>query len=66
MLKLKTHKGVAKRFKLSKGKKVKYAPCGKSHLMTSKTTKRLRSLRKARTLKHKKNIAFVRRLLPYG
>ena len=50
MPKLKNKKGVAKRFKLTKKGKVKYSTGGKSHLMSSKTTKRLRGLRKARVL----------------
>ncbi len=66
MLKLKTRKGVAKRFRLTKKGKVKYAPCGKSHLNTAKKNKRLRSLRKAKLLEHKKDARHLRRLLPYG
>jgi len=66
MLKLKTHKGVAKRFRLTKKGKLKYAPGGKSHLATSKETKRLRRLRKAKTIRHAKSQAYLRRMLPYG
>jgi len=66
MLKLKTHKGTSKRFKLTKKRKIKYVPCGKGHLMTSKKNKRLRSLKKAKLIEHKKNAQFLRRLLPYG
>ena len=36
---LKTKKGVAKRFKLTKKGKIKYYPGGKSHLASSKNTK---------------------------
>ena len=66
MAKLKTKKGVAKRFKLSKRGKIRYAACGKSHLMSSKTTKRLRRLRRAKTLHAKKAIKYLKRMLPYG
>ena len=66
MGKLKTKKGVAKRFKLSKKGKVRYSSGGKSHLATCKTTKRIRSLRKRRTLEGKKEVAFVKSMLPYG
>ncbi len=65
MPKLKTKKGVAKRFKLTKKGKVKYKPCGKSHLLTCKTTKRKRSLRKSTILKNKQKIKYLKRLLPY-
>ena len=40
MGKLKTKRGVAKRFKLSKKGKVRYSAGGKSHLATSKNSKR--------------------------
>jgi large subunit ribosomal protein L35 len=66
MPKLKTKKGVAKRYKLTKNKKVKYSPCGKGHLLTSKKTKRLRKLRKSRTISNKNDSAFLRNLMPYG
>lgn len=63
---LKTKKGVAKRFKLTKKGKIKYPGSGKSHLLTSKSTARVRRLRKARTLKNKKYIKYLKRMLPYG
>ena len=66
MSKLKTKKGVAKRFKLTKSGKVKYDPCGGSHLQTSKKSKRVRSLRKARTVENKKELKYLKRMLPYG
>jgi len=66
MPKLKTKKGVAKRFKLSKKGKVRYAFCGKSHLASSKNPKRLRRLRKDATLEDGKSIKYVKRMLPYG
>lgn len=66
MGKLKTKKGVAKRFKLTKKRKVKYTSGGKSHLSTSKKPKRLRSLRKRSTLGGKKEAKFLKKMLPYG
>ena len=66
MPKLKTKKGVAKRFKLTKKGKIKYAPCGKKHLLSSKTTKRLRRLRRLKILKDKKGAKFLKKMLPYG
>jgi len=66
MAKLKTHKGTAKRFKLTKKGKIKYHPIGKSHLLTGKRPVRLRHLRKAKIVKGKKNKKYLRRLLPYG
>ena len=66
MGKLKTKKGVAKRFKLTKKGKIKYATCGKSHLMSSKTRKRLRGLRKSKIMRDKADASQIRKMLPYG
>ncbi|MFA5356762.1 MAG: 50S ribosomal protein L35 [Candidatus Omnitrophota bacterium] len=66
MPKLKTKKGVAKRLRLTKKGKIKYATCGKSHLLSSKTTKRIRHLRKSKTVDGKKDIKYIKRMLPYG
>ncbi len=66
MPKLKTKKGVAKRFKFSKRKKITYSCGGKSHLATSKTTKRIRRLRRRRTLRYLKGIKYLKRMLPHG
>ncbi|MBL7081078.1 MAG: 50S ribosomal protein L35 [Candidatus Omnitrophica bacterium] len=65
-MKLKTHKGTAKRFKLSKKGKIKHSGAGKSHLLTGKSRKRKRMLRKARSLQTKGQKQQIRRLLPYG
>jgi ribosomal protein L35 len=43
---LKTKKGVAKRFKLTKKGKVKHTVCGKSHLLSSKSQGRLRRMKR--------------------
>lgn len=66
MPKLKNKKGVAKRFRLTKKKKIKYSPCGKSHLLSSKKTKRLRVLRRQNILEGEKETRYLRRMLPYG
>ena len=46
MPKMKTHKGAAKRFKLTGTGKVKRFKAFKSHILTKKTAKRKRHLRK--------------------
>jgi large subunit ribosomal protein L35 len=66
MAKLKTKKGVAKRFKLTKSKKIKYFHGGKRHLATCKAGKRIRKLRRAAILDGRKQAAFVKSMLPYG
>jgi len=66
MGKLKTKKGVAKRFKLTKKRKIKYLPGGKSHLASNKKSGRLRKLRRAGMLENKKEIKYLKRMLPYG
>ena len=46
MPKQKTHKGAAKRFKVTATGKVVRGHSGHSHILTKKTTKRKRNLRK--------------------
>jgi large subunit ribosomal protein L35 len=45
--KIKTHRGAKKRFKVTSGGKVLRQHSMKSHILTKKTTKRKRHLRKA-------------------
>ena len=45
--KMKSHRGAAKRFKLTGTGKLKRAKAYKSHILTKKTAKRKRGLRKA-------------------
>ncbi len=66
MPKLKTKKGVAKRFKLTKKGKVKYLSCGKSHLLSGKEPERLRRLRRTTILEGSKEKKYIKRMLPYG
>ncbi len=51
MPKLKTHKGMKKRFKVSATGKVSHKRCGSSHLNSHKSGKRVRRLRKSTQLK---------------
>jgi large subunit ribosomal protein L35 len=64
-LKLKTHRGAAKRFKITAGGKILRGHSGKRHLMGTKLPKRMRHLRKL-TLVHPTDVEHVRRMLPYG
>ncbi len=64
MPKLKTHSGAKKRFNLTKNGKVKRAHAYKSHILTKKTTKRLRGLRKG-TYADKTNVKAIKQLIPY-
>ena len=45
MPKIKSHRGAAKRFSLTKSGKIKRGKAYKSHILTKKSTKRLRGLR---------------------
>ena len=62
MPKLKTHRGAAKRFKLTSKGKIKRGKAYASHILTKKTTKRKRNLRSS-TLLAKGDIKRVKRLL---
>jgi large subunit ribosomal protein L35 len=50
MPKMKTHKGAAKRFRKTGTGKIKRNSAYTSHILTSKTTKRKRNLRRGRIL----------------
>ena len=63
-LKLKTHRGAAKRFKKSASGKFLRGAAFKRHLLTSKTTKRKRGLRGARAVSDQE-AAKLARMLPY-
>ncbi len=64
MPKLKTHRGAAKRFKKTGTGKIKRSKAYKGHLMTSKSSKRTKHLRKS-GLVDRTNIDAVRKMLPY-
>lgn len=64
MPKLKTHRGAAKRFSLTKNGKVKRSKAFKSHILTKKSTKRKRGLRGV-AYASDANAATVKKLIPY-
>jgi len=64
MPKMKTHRGAAKRFKISKSGKVKFRRSYRNHILTKKSTKRKRHLRKAGYM-NATDSANMRKLLPY-
>ena len=64
MPKLKTHRGAAKRFKRTKGGKFVRSSAFKRHILSSKTTKRKRSLR-GTTLAAEADTPRLERMLPY-
>jgi large subunit ribosomal protein L35 len=65
MPKLKTHSSSKKRFKITATGKVKRAKPYRNHILTKKTTKRKRNLRKT-TVASEANAATIKVLLPYG
>jgi len=64
MPKIKTHRGAAKRFSLTGSGKVKRSRAYASHILTKKTTKRKRHLRKS-TILHKSDTREIKMLIPY-
>ncbi len=64
MPKLKTKRAAAKRFKRTGTGKLKRNKAYKSHILTKKTTKRKRNLRKA-TVTDKTNSKVMNKILPY-
>ena len=64
-LKLKTHRGAAKRFKITSTGKVLRPHSGKRHLMGTKLPKRMRHLKKM-TAVNPVDVEHVKRMLPYG
>jgi len=62
---LKTHKGAAKRFRLTATGKVKRGHSHARHILTSKTTKRKRLL-DTDVMASKADEKPVKRMLPYG
>jgi large subunit ribosomal protein L35 len=63
-LKLKTHRGAAKRFKRTKSGKFLRGSAFKRHILSSKTTKRKRSLRGTTTVAEV-DAPKIARMLPY-
>ena len=65
MPKMKTNKSAAKRFKSTKSGKFKRRNAFAAHLLTGKSAKRRRKLRKA-SLLSEADLDRVKRMLPYG
>ena len=63
MPKMKTHKGSKKRFRVSATGKVSHKRCGSSHLMSHKSGKQVRRLRKKSTLTVSAEARRLRRVL---
>ena len=65
MPKMKTHRGAAKRLKRTGTGRLRRFKANKSHILTKKSTKRKRRLRKA-DLVAKSDEKRIKRMLPYG
>ena len=65
MPKLKTNKAASKRYKITATGKVKRTNSGKIHLLSGKSRKTKRGIRKA-TMCSCTNIKAIKKLLPYG
>jgi large subunit ribosomal protein L35 len=63
--KLKTHRGAAKRFKVTATGKILRMHSGKRHLLGTKRPGRMRKLKKL-TLVNPADVAAVRQMLPYA
>ncbi len=64
MPKMKTNRGAAKRFKMSGSGKVVRRKAYTSHILTKKSTKRKRNLRKS-DIVDPSNVKGIKRILPY-
>ncbi len=65
MPKIKTNRAAAKRFKKTGGGKIVFSKSHANHILTSKTTKRKRRLRKAHIV-DKSNTKELKLLMPNG
>jgi large subunit ribosomal protein L35 len=65
MPKMKSHSSSKKRFKLTATGKVKRTKMGKNHILTKKSTKRKRALRKGGLVDETQS-ATVKKMLPYA
>lgn len=64
-MKIKTNRGAHKRFKVTGTGKIKHFKAYGSHLLTGKSPRRRRNLRKS-ALVDKRDLKNARRLLPYA
>ncbi len=62
-VKMKTHKGIKKRFKVTATGKVTHKKCGSSHLNSHKRGKKIRQLRKKQVLQNGADSQRLRRAL---
>jgi len=65
MTKLKTKKGVAKRFRIRKSGSIKHRSAYTGHILSTKSKNRKRRHRKPADLKKASDIALIKRQLPY-
>ena len=65
MPKMKTNKGVAKRFKITASGKIKRRKAGTRHILTSKSSSRKRGMRKAAYV-GKTDAHHIKKMLPYS
>ena len=63
MPKMKSHRGARKRFSITGTGKVKRSKAGKSHILTKKSSKRKRNLRRATTVAVRGEEKNIKRLL---
>jgi large subunit ribosomal protein L35 len=64
MFKMKTKRAAAKRFKVTGTGKLRRFKANKSHILTKKSPKRKRNLRKS-TITDETNVKNMKKLLPY-
>ena len=65
MPKIKTHKGAAKRFGLTKSGKVKRSKAFRSHILSKRPTKRMRHLRHSQVASDA-NARIIKKMIPYA
>ena len=65
MPKMKSHRGAMKRFQVTGAGKVTRHKAYKSHILTKKTTKRKRNLRKS-ALVDETNVKTMKKIMPYS
>ena len=65
MPKMKTHRGFAKRFRVTGSGKIMRSKAYKSHILEKKSPKRKRNLRKAAIASHA-DFGRVKKMLPYA
>ena len=63
MPKMKSHKGARKRFKVTGSGEIKRGRAFKSHILTKKTSKRKRRLRRSALIKTRGEVKRIKRLL---